>query len=117
MVGIPPVKSQNPVSLLISGKEKEGLALTVSVSPSRVEVSSKGDAGYVSVSTEATASTFVPEDPVLPKKAPAAPELPFAIVTTTPSSTRREETSAQAPVDQPPGPPMLAVMMSTYLII
>lgn len=91
-----------------------GHTLTVSTSPPRVEVSSKGDAGYVSVSTEATASTFVPEDPVLPKKAPAAPELPFAIVTTTPSSTRREETSAQAPVDQPPGLPMLAVIMSTY---
>lgn len=91
--------------------------MTVSVSPSRVEVSSNGDAGYVSVSTEATASTLMPDDPVLPKKGPAAPEFPFAIVTTTPSLTRREDTSAQAPADQPPGPPMLAVMMSTYMII
>lgn len=54
---------------------------------------------------------------MLPKKAPAAPEFPFAMVTTTPWSTRREETSAHAPVDHPPGLPMLAVMMSTYLVV
>lgn len=45
MVDIQPMKSQIAVSLLISGEGGGGLAFTVSVSPSRVEVSSNGDAG------------------------------------------------------------------------
>jgi len=61
---------------------------------------------------EATARTLSPAAPLLSKKGPSEPSLPAAMVTTVPVSTMREAMVAQASVDQPPAPPMLAVMMS-----
>lgn len=87
------------------GREYIIRTLVVLLVPSSEKVSPKGEAGYLSVSTEAIARTFSPEEPLLPKKGPAAPLLPALIVTTTPSSTRRDAISAQAPVPQPLGPP------------
>lgn len=109
------VNGNQAIPVEVGKRGWERRTLTVSATPSTViEVSSNGDAGYISVSTEATASTLVPDEPVLPKKAPASPELPLAMVTTTPSSTRRDAISAHALVDQPPGLPTLAVIISIY---
>lgn len=85
--------------------------------PSRLKVALNGEAGKVSVSTEATAITSLPLEPELPKNVPAVPEFPALMVTITPSSTSLEATTAQAPSDQPLVPPILDVMMSTYRIV
>ncbi len=89
--------------------------MVVLENPSRLNVAENGDAATYSLATEATARTFLPEEPELGKNVPAAPELPAEMVTTTPSSTRREAISAHALVDQPFVPPILAVMISTCL--